>query len=112
MDIVQHFGLSQVVDEPTCLQNMLVIFCKLPNTSAKRHSIPRQQLEHDISNLVTMPNINVNQLCEKFAIMYKTGFSNISHIKLQKNAAVFHGFHHISEDKSKRETDYTDKPNN
>ena len=71
-----------------------------------------QQLEHDISNLVTMPNINVNQLWGKFCNHVQNSLLKHIQHKTKKNAAVFHGFHHISEDKSKRETDYTDKPNN
>ena len=33
MDIVQHYGLSQVVDEPTHLQNMLDLFLQTANTA-------------------------------------------------------------------------------
>ena len=61
-------------------------------------------LEHHISNLMQIPNINISdQILESFAILYKVLFSNTSHTKPQENAVVSHEYQHILEGKSKEE---------
>jgi len=144
--IAQDYSLSQVVNEPTCLQNILDLFfftnfpalvqnitvftglsdndavmitskTKSPTYKLTQQKVPlynranwqaiimnMQQLEHDISNLITMlPSTSTN--CGKDStILYKTYSLNISHTRLPWIQP------HLRR-QIKREIDYTDKPN-
>jgi len=47
-----------------------------------------------------------------FVMLYKAISPNTSHIKPQENAAVFHGYQHTLEGRSKKEIHCIIKPNN
>ena len=47
VDIVQHYGLSQVVDEPTCLQNMPDLFFTNFSTQVQNITVFPGISDHD-----------------------------------------------------------------
>jgi len=71
-----------------------------------------QQLEYDISNLITIPNININQLWERFHnSVQNLLLKHILHKTTRKCCSLPWISPHLRRQIKKRK-DYTDKPNN